>query len=81
MTTSNPFGDLFGMASGSGSSAFEQMFGKHDTMAENFSKIAENSKVKLLEEENAKLKAEIERLHEIIIRCPKCGTKLRLPKQ
>ena len=33
-----------------------------------------------LEEENAKLKAEIERLRETIIRCPKCGTKLRLPK-
>ena len=53
---------------------------KTETIEESFAKIAENSRVKVLEEENARLKAENERLRETIIRCPKCGTKLRLPK-
>jgi RNase P subunit RPR2 len=53
---------------------------KTETIEESFAKIAENSRVKVLEEENARLKAENERLRETIIRCPKCGSKLRLPK-
>lgn len=53
---------------------------KTETIEESFAKIAENSRMKVLEEENSKLKAEIERLRETIIRCPNCGTKLRLPK-
>lgn len=50
-------------------------------MADNLAKIAENSRIKVLEEENAKLKQEIERLHQTILRCPKCGTKLRMPSK
>jgi len=77
MANSDPFnlGSILG-------DQFSSILGtkKTETIEESFAKIAENSRVKVLEEENAKLKAEIERLRETIIRCPKCGTKLRLPK-
>ena len=76
MNASDPFnfGDIL-------NSQYGELFGtKKETIEESFAKIAENSKVKLLEEENAKLKAENERLRETILRCPTCGTKLRLPK-
>lgn len=76
MSASDPF-NLGDMLKGQ----YGELFGsKKETIEESFAKIAENSKVKLLEEENAKLKAENERLRETILRCPNCGTKLRLPK-
>jgi len=76
MNASDPFnfGDLL-------NGQYGELFGaKKETIEESFAKIAENSKVKLLEEENARLKAEIAQLRETILRCPNCGTKLRLPK-
>lgn len=76
MSASNPF-NLGDMLKGQ----YGELFGsKKETIEESFAKIAENSKVKLLEEENSKLKAENKRLRETILRCPNCGTKLRLPK-
>ena len=53
MNASDPFnfGDLL-------NGQYGELFGaKKETIEESFAKIAENSKVKLLEEENARLKA------------------------
>lgn len=42
--------------------------------------IAEQQQVKALKEQLKAKDEEIARLKETILRCPKCGTKLRLPR-
>lgn len=43
--------------------------------------IAGRSELAALREQNAALKEENERLRNTILRCPKCQTKLRLPRK
>lgn len=50
------------------------------SMADQFKTIAEQQKVKALQERISALEAENARLKETILRCPKCGTKLRIPR-
>lgn len=42
--------------------------------------IAEKQQIQALQEQLKAKDAEIARLKETILRCPKCGTKLRLPR-
>ena len=42
--------------------------------------IAEQQQVKALQEQLKAKDEEIARLKETILRCPKCGTKLRIPR-
>ena len=66
--------DIFGQ--------FKDIFGggtstskaQNESMRDAFSKAAEANEVNVLREENAQLKQEIEN----ILRCPNCGTKLRM---
>jgi hypothetical protein len=52
---------------------------KKDNISD-IAKIAEQQENRKLKEDNAAMKAELERLRELIIRCPKCGAKLKVPK-
>lgn len=65
------FNDIFG---GLGN------LGQKPSMADQFKTIAEQQQVKALQERIAALEAENARLKETILRCPKCGTKLRIPR-
>lgn len=69
MSGSNPF-DFSELLNG---------FGKKDNISD-IAKIAEQQENRKLKEDNAAMKAELERLRELIIRCPKCGAKLKVPK-
>lgn len=55
--------------------------GKQPSIEDNFKKIAEAQELRAVKEENERLRAEIAKYKETIIRCPKCGAKLRMPKQ
>lgn len=55
--------------------------GKKTSIEDNFKKIAEAQELRAVKEENERLRAEIAKYKETIIRCPKCGAKLRMPKQ
>lgn len=70
--------DIFGQ--------FKDIFGggtstsktQSEAMRDAFSKAAEANENNVLREENAKLKQELENLRQTILRCPNCGTKLRI---
>lgn len=70
--------DIFGQ--------FKDIFGggttapknQNEAMRDAFSKAAEANENNALREENSRLKQEIETLRNTILRCPNCGTKLRL---
>lgn len=74
MSQGNPFNfnDLFGSKS--------PIFGNKPSMEEQFKTIAEKSQIKVMQEKIDSLEAENKRLKELIIKCHKCGTKLRIPK-
>ena len=55
---------------------FEDIFGKFNGGPNFSSNNAIGDFAKTLEEKDA----EIRRLKELVLRCPKCGTKLRYPK-
>ena len=55
--------------------------GNQSSIKNDFAKIAENNRIKVLEEENSRLKEENQRLRDTILKCPGCGTKLRLPRK
>ena len=65
------FKDIFG----GGTSASKT---QNEAMRDAFSKAAEANENNALREENARLKQEIESLRQTILRCPNCGTKLRM---
>lgn len=68
--------------SGSNQFDFSELFNgilKKDNISD-IAKIAEQQENRKLKEDNAAMKAELERLRELIIRCPKCGAKLKVPK-
>lgn len=74
MSQGNPFNfnDIFGHQS--------QIFGNKPSMEEQFKTIAEKSQIKVMQQKIDFLEAQNKRLKELIIKCPKCGTKLRIPK-
>ena len=74
MSQGNPFNfnNIFGDQS--------QIFGNKPSMEEQFKTIAEKNQIKVMQEKIDSLEAENNRLKELIIKCPKCGTKLRIPK-
>jgi len=51
---------------------------QNESMRDAFSKAAKANEVNALREENAQLKKELENLRQTILRCPNCGTKLRM---
>ena len=55
---------------------FEDIFGKFNGGPHLGGNNAIGDFAKMLEEKDA----EIKRLKELVLRCPKCGTKLRYPK-
>lgn len=74
MPQGNPFNfnNIFGSES--------QIFGNKPSMEEQFKTIAEKSQINVMQEKIDSLEAENKRLKELIIKRPKCGTKLRIPK-
>ncbi len=55
---------------------FDEIFGKFNSGPNHGGSNAIGDFAKILEEKNA----EIKRLKELILRCPKCGVKLRYPR-
>ena len=55
---------------------FDEIFGKFNSGPNRGGSNAIGDFAKILEEKNA----EIKRLKELVLRCPKCGAKLRYPK-
>ena len=55
---------------------FEDIFGKFNGGPNFGGRNAVGNFAKVLEEKDA----EIKRLEELVLRCPKCGTKLRYPR-
>ena len=55
---------------------FDEIFGKFNDNPNRGGNNAISDFAKVLEEKDA----EIKRLKELILRCPKCGAKLRYPK-
>ena len=55
---------------------FDEIFGKFNDSPNRGGNNAVSDFAKVIEEKDA----EIKRLKELILRCPKCGAKLRYPK-